>query len=535
MSFRYKLILFSTLFSVLLAFVLPISISTELATYDARLRQVRAIRGNHTPSKASQLLGLTETTRTKIPDWGINEERETYRQVEEIAGSLWVDPHLGWSFVPEEVRAERLPFQPDSDGYVRRVELANETSISPALRLYAGLQGVPLESIEVGDSTVKVGRETLPRLLPVDFPSNDNNHLEPPSLHILFDDQGGAQKSSRELTLARLSGNAVLLVNHTQEARSRTNTPIGDLEGHQITYSTLDTLLSGWRLHDTPLALSIVIAILLCAAHCWWAVRSGSFPVTILSWAVFSGLYWLLAVRLFALGYSIPVVPVIGSSLIAVGIVAIFLQLRAFQLMKQFVGEGRAGDAARGELDLGGQERTVTILFTNLPKAIQALEQVDPEESIRARNRYGKTLTRGVRHNQGRVLDYQGDFQMAGFCVEKVDPNHAVNAVKAGLELCRTLKEQYPDEKIHCGVCTGPAAVGYVGAPSSKELAAIGDTTNVAARLLGAAMKQDVPVLIAATTYELCSGQVVAEKLPAVSLKGKTNVVEVFSVEAVRE
>ena len=42
-------------------------------------------------------------------------------------------------------------------------------------------------------------------------------------------------------------------------------------------------------------------------------------------------------------------------------------------------------------------------------------------------------------------------------------------------------------------------------------------------------------VLIAATTYELCSGQVVAEKLPAVSLKGKTNVVEVFSVEAVRE
>ena len=177
----------------------------------------------------------------------------------------------------------------------------------------------------------------------------------------------------------------------------------------------------------------------------------------------------------------------------------------------------------------------MTILFTNLPKAILALEQVDPEESIRARNRSGKILTKGVRHTHGRILDYQGDFQMAGFCVEKVDPQHAVNAVKAGLELCRTLKEQYPDENIHCGVCTGPAAVGYVGAPSSKELAAIGDTTNVAARLLGAAMKQNVPVLIAATTYELCSEQLVAEKLPAVSLKGKTNVVEVFSVEAVRE
>ena len=535
MSFRRKLILFSTLTGVLLAFVLPVFVRLELVAYDARVGQVRSIRGNLTPSKASQMLGFSETTRTEMPEFGIGEERETYRLVKERAHSLWVDPHLGWSFVPEELRTEPPPFKPDYDGSVRRVELADENGLSPALRLYAEQQGVEPQSVVVGDNWVQVGEEKISRWLPVDFPShNDNSYLEPPSLHLLFDKQGGAQKSSQEIILGRLTGNAVMLVNHTQEARSRTSTPIGDLESHQITYSALDTLLSGWRLQESPPALSAVLAILLCSALSWWAVRSGSFLAAILSWAAFSYLYWVLAVRLFAWGYSIPVVPVVAGSLIAIAIVAAVLQVRAFRLMKQLVGEERAADAARGEIDLGGQERTVTILFTNLPKEIQALEQVDPEESIRARNRYAATLTRGVRHNQGRILDYQGDFQMAGFCVEKVDPDHALNAVKAGLELCRTLREQYPNEKIHCGVCTGPAAVGYVGAPSSKELAAIGDTTNVAARLLGAAMKQGVPVLIASTTFDLCSEDLEAEKLPAVSLKGKTSDVEVYSVEGIK-
>lgn len=544
MTFRRKLIVFSSLSGVLLAFVLPVFMRLELVSFDERVRQVRSLRGNVAPSRVSQMLGFTETTRDRIRDWNIGEEREVYRRARDAAKALWVDPHLGWTLVPEDIRTEPLPLQPDMDGTVRRVELANEERISPALRLYASYLGVPLDSIEVGPTEIRLGDEVLPRWLVVDFPSHTNDdtgdetasarYLEPLSMHLLFEDstQGGA--SSRDLMLERLQDRLVLLVNHTQVARSRVDTPMGDLEGHQITYSALDTLLSGWRLHESPLALSIVLSLFACAAAAWLAVRSHSFVLTLGTWAVLSIAYWKLAVYAFAWEYSIPVVPVIFGSLISVALVAAVLQVRAFRILKQLVGEERAADAARGEVELGGKERTVTILFTNLPKSIQALEQIDPEESIRARNRYGETLTKGVRHNGGRVLDYQGDYQMAGFCVERVDPEHARNAVKAGLELCKLLSEQYPDESIHCGVCTGPAAVGYVGAPSSKELAAIGDTSNVAARLLGAAQKQGVSVLISAPTFDLCSEYLEATRLPAVSLKGKTSNVEVYSVEAAR-
>lgn len=542
LNFRQKLIVFSAFSGALLAFMLPVFVNLEYASFDERVRQVRYLRGNLAPSNASLMLGFTEATRDTIKSWSIGEERAVFREVRDNAKGVWVDPHLGWSLVPAGLRAEPLPLVPDSDGTVRRVELANGTQISPALRLYAIHKGVDLQDIEVAESHILLGEERLPRWLPVDFPPHSADsategsqlYLEPPSIHLLFEETGGAHGSSRDLLLGLIENRLVMLVNHTQAARRRVDTPVGNLERHQIMYSALDTLLTGWRLEEAPLALSVVLTLLLCGLASWGAVRSPSFVITILTWLVCAYAYRELTLRTFAWGYSLPVVPVIAGSLISIGLVAAVLQFRAFRIMKQLVGEDRAADAARGEIDLGGKERPVTILFTNLPKAIQALEQVDPEESIRARILYARTLTKVVRDNQGRILDYQGDFQMAGFCVEKVDPDHALNAVKAGLELCKLLNEQYPDEDIHCGVCTGPAAVGYVGAPTSKELAAIGDTTNVAARLLGAAIKQGVDLLISAPTYDLCSDHLEAEKLPSVSLKGKTSNVEVYQVRALK-
>jgi class 3 adenylate cyclase len=550
LNFQRRLILGSALVAVFLSFTLPVFVRMEFDSYDRRLVLARHIRGNVAPSQVSSLFALTENTLTRIPQWGVGEQRSIYRLMsDEGAKDIWVDPHLEWTMVPEELRTEQLPLRPDSDGTVRRVELADETRLSPALRLYASHKGVPPEQVKVDDRFVTVGEERFPRLLPVDFPPNSGGqtestislrYLEPLSFHLLFNaDNLSTRATTLEadsmLVQKRVKDRLVLLADHTQAARTRFDTPVGDLERHQITYAALDTLLFGWKLWEPPPALSVSFAALFCALAAWLAVRSPSFVLTFVGWAAFSYAYWQVALRLFAKGIYLPYIPPVVGILLSILLVAAVLQLRAFRIMKQLVGEDRASDAARGEIDLGGTERTVTILFTNLPKAIQALEEVDPEESIRARNRYCAYLTKGVRENGGRVLDYQGDFQMAGFCVEKIDPDHALHAVQAGLELCALLSEQYPDEKIHCGVSTGPAAVGYVGAPSAKELAAIGDTTNVAARLLGAAMKQGVSLLITEPTFQLCSKELVAEKLPAVSLKGKTSAVEVYSVEAVRE
>ncbi|MFA7481175.1 MAG: adenylate/guanylate cyclase domain-containing protein [Vulcanimicrobiota bacterium] len=544
MSFQKRLILISAALGVLLSFILPVFTRLEQTSYDSRLVRARGVRGNPAPSQAAQFFAFTEETRDKLPEWSVQEERELLKLLKNApAKDIWLDPNLSFSQLDSELSEPPLPPISDSDGRVRRVALAEGGRLSPELRLYASWKGVPHETIRVESKRVVVGEEVLPRVLAVDFPPNQagqsagsisRRFLEPVSLHVLFD--GGTIASQDHQMVQKLVKDSLVLVGeYTQTARTRFDTPVGSLEHHQVVYAALDTLLSGWRLWEPPFILSILTTLALCVLAARLTILSPSFFRTTVGWAVLSYGYWVSGEYLFARGLYLPFVPPLMATILTIVLVAGVLQWRAFQMLKQLVGDERAGDAARGEIELGGTERNVTILFTNLPKAIQELEQVDPEESIRARNRYCAHLTKGVRGNGGRVLDYQGDYQMAGFCVERVDPMHALNAVKAGLELCQILSSEYPDESIHCGVCTGPAAVGYVGAPSAKELAAIGDTTNVAARLLGAAQKQGVPVLISEPTYLLCSEQLVAEKLPAVSLKGKTSVVEVYQVESIVE
>ena len=532
MSRRHSLPLLAAFVGVLLTYLLPSLRQLELVSYDYRLLSVRASRGNVAPSRSIRMLGRSAETYQASANWNDASEQKLVRVLKQAgATQIWVDPLLH-SPLPVDESGTPVAYtdlRPDEDNVVRNLELATAESLSPAVELFAKLQGVPLESVEVTPTSVKVGNREFPRVLAVDYPTQSatEDYLKPQSMHL-------ALAPRNEAWLQSFDGTAILLVNSTQEARHRFGTPVGDLERYQLEFAALDTLQSGWTLRPLPLPWSIVLALGLGLLLAKFTFHSHNIYSPLLVWVIVGGCYWRLALRAFVEEWSLPVVPVIIGSLIAMTAVAAIQQFRAYNLMARLLGRDRAGAAARGESALGGAERIVTILFTNLPSAIQALEQTDPEASIHARNRYGAILTEVVRKHDGWVLDYQGDFQMAGFGAEKLDDQHALHAVRAGLELVKELKAAYPDESLHCGICTGPAAVGLVGAPSAKALAAIGDTTNVAARLTGAAKGQNVDVLISEPTQELCADAFVSKKLAPVDLKGKAQKVEVYSVERER-
>ncbi len=517
---------------VLLTYLLPSLRQLELVSYDLRLRAVRVSRGNVAPSRSIRMLGRSAETYQASASWNDASEQDLVRVLKQAgAAHIWVDPLLHSTLLVDgaEKRVAYTTLRPDADNVVRSLELATDESLSPAIELFAKLQEVPLESIEVTQTSIKVGTHEFPRVLAVDYPAQSatEDYLKPQSMHLAFAPQN-------EDWLKSFEGTAILLVNNTQEARHRFGTPVGDLERYQLEFAALDTLQSGWILYGLPLFWSLVLSVSFSLILAKLTFHSHNIFLPLAVWTIAALLYWELAFQAFVSQWSLPVVPVLIGSLIAMTLVAAIQQFRAFNMMARLLGRERAGAAARGESGLGGAERIVTILFTNLPSAIQSLEQTDPEASIHARNRYGAILTKVVRKHEGWVLDYQGDFQMAGFGVEKLDEQHALHAVRAGLELIKELRLAYPDESLHCGICTGPAAVGLVGAPSAKALAAIGDTTNVAARLTGAAKGQKLDVLIAETTQNLCGESLLSTKLAPVDLKGKTQQVEVYSVEGER-
>lgn len=107
-----------------------------------------------------------------------------------------------------------------------------------------------------------------------------------------------------------------------------------------------------------------------------------------------------------------------------------------------------------------------------------------------------------------------------------------MRAARAGLAMrdaAETVAGEHPDwPRFRVGLHTGPAVVGNVGAAGQQSFSAIGDTTNVAARLQGAA--RPGRVLMSAATRERLEGLVTVEPLGPILLKGKDEPVEAFEL-----
>ena len=104
----------------------------------------------------------------------------------------------------------------------------------------------------------------------------------------------------------------------------------------------------------------------------------------------------------------------------------------------------------------------------------------------------------------GTIEQFAGDGVMAIFNAGGDQPDHARRAARAGLAIVaagRPLAAQHPGWPIfRVGINSGPAVVGNVGVEGRLSFAAIGDTTNVAARLMAAG--EPGQVVVAGATWD---------------------------------
>jgi class 3 adenylate cyclase len=111
-------------------------------------------------------------------------------------------------------------------------------------------------------------------------------------------------------------------------------------------------------------------------------------------------------------------------------------------------------------------------------------------------------------------------------------PDHAARSVRAAIEMQRAAEATARDRagwpRFRIGINTGPAALGNVGAGPQRSFTAIGDTTNVAARLQTSARPGGI--LIGPATYESVRDEVAVRPIGALDLKGKAEPVPAFEV-----
>jgi adenylate cyclase len=182
-----------------------------------------------------------------------------------------------------------------------------------------------------------------------------------------------------------------------------------------------------------------------------------------------------------------------------------------------------------GAGELGGEQREVSVLFADLQGFTAFSERSSPPEVIGMLNAYWAEVVPVVAAEDGIIERFAGDAVMVVFNAATDHPDHAQRAARAALafvDASETVAHGRPEwPRFRVGVNSGPAVIGNVGAVQQRSFAAIGNTTNVAARLQAAA--EPGKVVIGATTAAELSGAML-EQLPPLDLKGKTEPVEAY-------
>lgn len=299
------------------------------------------------------------------------------------------------------------------------------------------------------------------------------------------------------------------------------HTPGGDMVRLELYASILGSLISGdyclplSSSYDTLLSLAFLflLAALLPARS-----TSSSIALT-LGWIVL----WLtthqllLARKLF--GNQ-------SAALIAVLAMLVFHLLERSWRVNLFL-QSLGGHAP---LEKTGLEITATILFTNLPDEVKSWEETDPIRAQAGREAHSQCVGRVVNKHGGRLVDLQGDAQMIAFGLE--GGHHQAQAAACALEIVEKVNHLMGNEPSQpsiafCGLVTGPVAVGQVGGGMYHGVAAIGDTTNSAARLMGKAKESGTPVLASVQTVEALGPRAQAEAMGELSVKGRSETLKV--------
>jgi adenylate cyclase len=188
----------------------------------------------------------------------------------------------------------------------------------------------------------------------------------------------------------------------------------------------------------------------------------------------------------------------------------------------------------RGQLELGGEEREITVLFADVRGFTTLSEGLTPPEVVHILNVFLEQMTSIVMNYGGAVNKYIGDNMMAFWNAPYTQDDHAWLATHAALDMLEAIHKVNETGQFSApvqfgiGVNTGPVVVGNVGSQRRLEYTPIGDTVNVASRLCGVA--PGGVCYIGVRTRELLGDRVQPTAVHHLKLKGKAEAVEIHEL-----
>ena len=192
-----------------------------------------------------------------------------------------------------------------------------------------------------------------------------------------------------------------------------------------------------------------------------------------------------------------------------------------------------------GMLKLGGEERILTVLFSDIANFTTISESMKSTDLVQLLNEYLTQMTDLIIKEKGTVDKYIGDAILAEFGAPISMENHADAAVKTAINMQRKIEElnktwsvkELPHIRSRIGINTGQVIIGNMGSDRVFDYTVIGDPVNLAARLESANKRYKTLIMISEFTYnQIDKDKFKTRLLDIIKVKGKTKAVKVFEV-----
>src|SRR5712671_137567 len=192
-------------------------------------------------------------------------------------------------------------------------------------------------------------------------------------------------------------------------------------------------------------------------------------------------------------------------------------------------------------LKLGGQARSMTIMFCDIRGFTSLSERLDAEALTHFMNSFLSPMTEIITEQKGTIDKYIGDCIMAFWNAPLDDPEHVQNAVRAAQAMHRKLAElnrEWEAEAAYrvilpvrfgIGINTGECVVGNFGLEAHFDYSLLGDPVNLASRLEGLGKVYGIDLIIGEETAASLDDPTLLE-LDLVAVKGKTQAGRIFTL-----
>lgn len=214
---------------------------------------------------------------------------------------------------------------------------------------------------------------------------------------------------------------------------------------------------------------------------------------------------------------------------------------RVRNLLGMVVSPEIATQLLQSDLQLGGEEREVTILFCDLRDFTSMSEKMPPAEMLALLNRYLDRMSAIIEQHGGVIDKYIGDAIMALFGAPVALPHAAARAISAARAMGDALEdlnhqlteEGRPRLAFGIGINTARVVAGNTGSKTRLNYTVIGDGVNLASRLESQTKEpaHQTQIIVSEATARAAGIEQSLRFLGSVSVKGKSEAVKTYAVD----